>query len=122
MSAQAGRWVITHRAPLVLIRGWQAGDRLRQHGLWPVWSGLGKGWVVDHEHLSDVAAIASMKTTGYRLEHDNGDDCLCVVAPKERRTTEVDPSCRCDELEPLPAELVELLGAEEIGHEHRGAA
>lgn len=121
MSGRAGRWVIIHRAPLVLVRGWQAGDLLRLHGFKPLWSGVGRGWVVDDGHLADVAAIASMKTTAYRLEHDNGDDCQCAVAPRERRTVEADPSCRCDELGPLPPEL-DLLGAEEIGHAHREAA
>lgn len=122
MSGRVGRWVILHRAPLVLVRGWQAGDILKHHGFKPLWSGVGRGHVVDDQHLSDVAAIASMKATGYRLEHDDGSDCHCAVAPRERRAVEVDPSCRCDELGPLPAELEELLGAEEIGHAHRGAA
>lgn len=122
MSGRVGRWVIVHRSPLVLVRGWQAGDLLRLHGFKPLWSGVGRGWVVDDEHLPDVAAIASMRTNGYRLEHGGGEDCHCAVAPRGRRTAEADPSCRCDALGPLPAELEELLGAEELGHSHRGAA
>lgn len=117
------RWVLVHRAPLVLVRGWQAGDVLRRHGFHAPYSGLGKGWVVDDTHLADVAAIASMVTIGYRLVHEDSTDCTCTVAPRERRDVDVDPSvCHCADLERLPAELVDVLGAVELEHVHRGAA
>lgn len=118
-----GRWVITHRPPLILVRGWQAGEVLRRHGFKPMWSHRGKGWVLDEDRLADVAAIASRSTRGYRLVHDDGAECECVVAPRERRQRDVDPSvCDCSDLEPLPAELVDLLGAEDLEHWHRRSA
>lgn len=121
-----GRWVITHRQPLVLVRGWQAGEVLRRHGFKPLYSRIGKGWVLDEDRLADVAAIAALRTRGYRLIHDDGVDCGCAVAPREQRLRDVDPSvCECGDLGPLPAELLELLdllGAEELEHTHRGAA
>lgn len=122
MSARVGRWVLTHRAPVVLVRGYRAGDLLQMHGFKPLWSNLGKGWVLDDNHLADIAAIASLRTSGYRLEEADGTDCFCAVAPRERRQVGTDPSCICSDLGPLPAELVELLGAEEFEHAHRGDA
>lgn len=62
-----GRWVVTHRPPIVLVRGLQAGDRLRAWGLKPLWSTISRGWVVDDRHLSDVLACAEHERIWYRV-------------------------------------------------------
>lgn len=127
-----GRWKLTHwpspdpdRCGRVLVAGRDAGRVLMSLGFHPVWNGMRRGWALDDEHLPDVAAIASMKTLGYRLVHLDGGDCLCAVAPRERRRHDVDPSeesCTCGDLDPLPQVVLEMLGAEEIEHWHRGVA
>lgn len=120
-----GRWLIVHRPPLVLIKGRRAGDILRRHGFKPLWSVTGKGWVVDDEHLADVAAIAALRTLGYRVLHADDADCDCVTLRGEGRECDEDPSdlCVCSSV-PIAAVtlLAEQLGAVEIGHVHRGEA
>lgn len=123
-----GRWRLTHwpspdpaRRGRVLVSGRDAGHVLMNYGLHPVWSGLRKGWALDDDHLPDVAAIAAMKTLGYRLVHLDGTDCLCAVAPRENRRLDIDPSedaCDCADLGPLPDVLVDL-GAVDVEHFHR---
>lgn len=118
MSAR-GRWVITHRAPLVLVRGWGAGETLSRYGFHAPYSGLGKGWVVSDNYLDDIGAVASLETRGYRLIHEDGDDCECATPPNEKRERFVDPSaCDCSDLGPLPEALLDL-GVSEIEHWHR---
>ena len=87
------RWVMTHKSPVVLVRGLDARDTLRQYGLKPRWSEIGKGWVIDERHIPDLAAIADMETAGYRFEHPDGTDCQCGISLRtEHREVNADPS------------------------------
>ncbi|GAA1977575.1 hypothetical protein GCM10009798_43500 [Nocardioides panacihumi] len=125
MTRVMGRWSITHREPVMLIRGRSAADILRRHGFKPLWSASGKGWVLDDRHLADVAAIAGMNTLGYKLLHADSSECQCTTAPKaQARIYDADPSeCNCDLPDTADVTLLsDLLDAIEIGHFHREAS
>lgn len=48
------RWVAEYDDKLVVVRGYQAGDRLRHDGMKPLWSGRRRGWMLDRHLLGDV--------------------------------------------------------------------
>lgn len=134
MSASVvGRWVITHwRAAddtrgRVLVRGRDALDTLQRFGLFPTWNPKARGWVLSDEYLADVCAIAGLETLGYRVADVDGNECDHADLRAERRTQlrEVDPSedgCTCALPNALAPLLGDVLGAQELWHEHRGAA
>ncbi|MDP9822775.1 hypothetical protein [Nocardioides massiliensis] len=42
--------------PLMIVRGWRAGDLAREAGLRPIWSGVSSGWMLDASRLPDLSA------------------------------------------------------------------
>lgn len=128
-----GRWVITHwRSPdntsgRILVRGRDARDTMQRYGIFPTWSPKGKGWALSDEFLPDVCAIAGLEVLGYRVADVDGSECTHADLRAERRTQlrEVDPSedgCTCALLNDLAPLLADVLGAEELWHEHREVA
>lgn len=120
------RWVITHRAPCILVRGKDVRDMLRRYGFKPLWSVAGRGWVLDDTRLEDVAAIAGIKTLGYRVVHPDGTNCECSNVRAEGRQEPADPSeplCGCELAFDETALLIaEELGGVDVAHAHRSAS
>lgn len=142
-----GHWVVTHRAPVVLVRGLGSGDRLRAWGLKPLWSATGNGHVIDDRHLSDVLIRAELEQISVRAE---GADVSADVSVEQRRQAarafhataaaragefldeqqaairdyrrQADELCRCDAGAPVLPVLADLLGAVHLGHEHQERA
>lgn len=46
---------------LVLLRGWGAKQLAVEAGCKPLWSHVGKGWVIDLRRLPDVEAYAELR-------------------------------------------------------------
>lgn len=72
-------WVIEHRRPTIVVRGFKADDRLRTWGYKPLWSVSAKGWVVDDRHLRDIIA---------RAEREHVQHRVAQVGEQERRSVE----------------------------------
>jgi hypothetical protein len=49
---------VDDRRGLALVRGWDAKELVEAAGHRPLWSGSGRGWVVDARHVPDVEALA----------------------------------------------------------------
>lgn len=53
---------------IALVRGWQAKELLIECGCKPMYSVIGKGWVVDLPRIPDVCAWLDYLSINYRFE------------------------------------------------------
>lgn len=60
-------WIVETQDRVILVRGWQAADVLREAGMKPLWSVTGRGWVLDDKRLPDVVALAEWRNIGVRI-------------------------------------------------------
>lgn len=60
------RYVIEVDDRVILVRGYRAGEILRDAGMKPLWSHIGRGWVLDRDRLPDVALCIELHGGTYR--------------------------------------------------------
>lgn len=53
---------------VILVTGWQVSALLREVGMKPLWSHVGKGWTLDHDRLPDVVALCEWQGIGVRID------------------------------------------------------
>jgi hypothetical protein len=73
---RAGRFLhatVDDARGIVLLKGYGARDLARDLGLKPLYSGVGKGWVLDAKHLPDIVAFAEWQNLVVRVKVLGGD-------------------------------------------------
>lgn len=64
---------VDHDRGVALVKGWGAKELVQNAGHKPLWSGSGRGWVVNTRHVPDVEALAQHEHRILTVRHVGGD-------------------------------------------------